>query len=91
MKQDLMGAELDGVFAQKAEVEYLLRGLENFDTVVPFFPGYGSPSWQLGVAVHHAYRALGYVIDDAIAELIANGQMEQIFANYGVSWLPPER
>ena len=91
MKQDLMGAELDGVFAQKAEVEYLLRGLENFDTVVPVLPGYGSPSWQLGVAVHHAYRALGYVIDDAIAELIANGQMEQIFANYGVSWLPPDR
>lgn len=91
MKQELIDGELDGVFAQKAEVEYLTKDMQNFDTVVPVLPGYGSPSWQIGVAVHHAYRALGYVVDDAIAELIANGRMQQIFANYGVSWVAPER
>jgi ABC-type amino acid transport substrate-binding protein len=91
MKQELIDGELDGVFAQKAEVEYLTKDMQNFDTVVPVLPGYGSPSWQIGVAVHHAYRALGYVVDDAIAELITNGRMQQIFASYGVSWVAPER
>ncbi len=91
MKQDLLDGEVDGVFAQKAEVEHLTREMPNFDTVVPVLPGYGSPSWQIGVAVHHPYRALGYAVDDAIAELIANGRIQQIFASYGVSWNAPER
>jgi len=91
MKQDLIDGEVDGVFAQKAEVEYLTKGMQNFDTVVPVLPGYGSPSWQIGVAVNHTYRALGYVIDDAIGELIENGRMQQIFSSYGVSWVAPER
>lgn len=91
MKQDLIDGVLDGVLAQKAEVEYLTQDIPNFETVVPVMPGYGSPSWQVGVAVHHAYRALGYMVDDAMAELIASGRMEQIFANYGVKWVTPER
>lgn len=91
MKQDLIDGVLDGVLAQKAEVEYLTQDIPNFETVVPVMPGYGSPSWQVGVAVHHAYRALGYMVDDAMAELIASGRMEQIFANYGVKWVAPER
>ena len=91
MKQDLIDGVLDGVLAQKAEVEYLTQDIPNFETVVPVMPGYGSPSWQVGVAVHHAYRALGYMVDDAMAELIASGRMEQIFASYGVKWVAPER
>lgn len=91
MKQDLIDGVLDGVLAQKAEVEYLTQDIPNFETVVPVMPGYGSPSWQVGVAVHHAYRALGYMVDDAMAELIASGRMEQIFASYGVKWIAPER
>ena len=89
MKQDLIDGVLDGVLAQKAEVEYLTQDIPNFETVVPVMPGYGSPSWQVGVAVHHAYRALGYMVDDAMAELIASGRMEQIFASYGVKWVAP--
>lgn len=91
ISQGLSNEEIDGVFAQKAEVQYLVKDMPAFDTVVPVLPGYGSPSWQVGVAVHHAYRALGYMVDDAMGELIANGRMQQIFANYGVSWTPPER
>lgn len=57
----------------------------------PPLPGFAKGSWTIGVAVHQAYRALGYAVDGAISDALADGRIESIFADYGLSFQPPER
>jgi len=57
----------------------------------PPLPGFAVGKWTLGVAVHHAYRALGYAIDDAILAALEDGRIEAIYARYGLSFRPPLR
>jgi len=42
------------------------------------------------MAVKDAHRALGYALEDVITELVNSGDMERIFASYGVDYLKPE-
>ena len=57
----------------------------------PPLPGLARGKWTLGVAVRHNYRGLGYAVDDAIGAMIANGHMEAMFEDFGVTFHPPER
>ena len=57
----------------------------------PPLPGLARGKWTLGVAVRHNYRGLGYAVDDAIGAMIANGRMEAVFEDFGVTFHPPER
>ncbi|MEM9062968.1 MAG: transporter substrate-binding domain-containing protein [Pseudomonadota bacterium] len=57
----------------------------------PPLPGLSRGKWTLGVAVRHNYRRLGYAIDDALGAAIADGRMQEIFDQFGVSFAPPVR
>ena len=57
----------------------------------PPLAGFAVSEWTLGVAVHQAYRALGYAVDDAIRAGLEDGRIDAIFAEWGVTHLPPER
>jgi hypothetical protein len=46
--------------------------------------------WPIGIAVKHDSRDLGYSVGDVLTELIESGQIQAIYAKYGVKWLPPE-
>lgn len=56
----------------------------------PPLPGFAVGTWTVGVAVHMAYRALGYAVDDAIFSAMQDGRMAEIFARYGLTYSPPE-
>lgn len=56
----------------------------------PPLPNFAVGQWTSGVAVHFAYRQLAYAVDDAIVAAIADGRMARIFADYGLSFHPPE-
>ena len=56
----------------------------------PPLPGFAVGTWTVGVAVHMAYRALGYAVDDAIYAAMQDGRMAEIFAHYGLTYSPPE-
>lgn len=56
----------------------------------PPLPGFAVGRWTTGVAVHFAYRPLGYAVEDAILAAIEDGRMEAIFAAHGLSFHPPE-
>lgn len=57
----------------------------------PPLAGFAVSKWTVGVGVHMAYRGLGYAVDDAISAALGDGRIQQIFANYGLTHLEPER
>ena len=54
-------------------------------------PGFARSHWTIGVAIHTAYRALGYAVDDALGAALDDGRMDAIFARHGVRLERPER
>lgn len=42
------------------------------------------------VAVHMAYRALGYAVDEAIYAAMQDGRMDEIFTRYGLTHVVPK-
>lgn len=57
----------------------------------PPLAGFAVSKWTLGVAVHFAYKQLGYQVDDAIAEGLQNGRIAEIYAEYGLTHQMPVR
>ena len=57
----------------------------------PPLPGFAVGTWTLGVGVNFRYRPLSYAVDDAIRYALEDGRIEQIYADYGLSFQPPER
>ena len=58
---------------------------------VPPYPGLVRSKWTVGVAVNFQHRDLGYAVDYAIEKALADGRIEAIFADHGLTFLPPER
>lgn len=57
----------------------------------PPLAGFAVSRWTLGVAVNFRYRPLSYSVDDAIRYAIEDGRIPQIYADYGLTFQPPER
>lgn len=57
----------------------------------PPLPGLARGRWTVGVAVRGAYKALGYAVDGAVADALADGRIAAIFDRYGLTFTPPER
>lgn len=56
----------------------------------PPLPDFAVGQWTLGVAVRHTYRPLAYAVDDAIRAVVAEGRLQRIFADYGVTYAPAQ-
>lgn len=57
----------------------------------PPLAGFAVSSWTIGLAVNFRYRPLAYAVDDAIYAALGDGRIQQIFAEYGLSFEAPER
>jgi ABC-type amino acid transport substrate-binding protein len=57
----------------------------------PPLPGFSIGTWTVGTAVHQSHRDLGYAVDDAISAALADGRIAKIYADYGLTFQPPER
>ncbi len=64
---------------------------EGVDIHTPPLAGFAVSEWTLGVAVNFRYRPLSYAVDDAIRFAIEDGRIPQIYADYGLTYQPPER
>lgn len=87
----LVRGEVAGVMAPASQLEAGLRDhRDRFDIDAMPTPGLMKASWDVGVAVKHTYRALGYAVGDVIDAMEGDGTMERLFSAHGVTWRAPE-
>ncbi len=84
----LDGGETKAAMGPRGELEYGLT--DNLALHQPPLPGFAVGEWTNGLAVHFAYRALGYAVDDAVLAALNDGGIEEIFARYGLVLKKPE-
>ncbi|MCY3985288.1 MAG: transporter substrate-binding domain-containing protein [Roseovarius sp.] len=83
----LISGETMAAMGPLAQLEFAAS--ENVGVHTPPMPGFSVGKWTSGVAVHFAYRALAYTVDDAIYAAMQDGRMERIFESHGLSYSPP--
>ncbi|MFY0661826.1 MAG: transporter substrate-binding domain-containing protein [Shimia sp.] len=80
------------VMAVMGPLNALEHGLaDSSDVHQPPLAGFAVSKWTLGVAVNFRYRPLAYAVDDAINYALQDGRIAKIYADYGLTHLPPER
>ncbi|MBU3030380.1 transporter substrate-binding domain-containing protein [Paracoccus marinaquae] len=85
----LAAGEVKAVMGPRAQLE--AGAAEGIAIHEPPFLGLERSRWTLGLAVSTQHRPLAYAVDDVIAAAIADGRLQRIFAQYGVSYLPAAR
>lgn len=87
----LVDGEVAGVMAPASQLEAgLVDHHSRFEIAAAPTPGLGKGAWDVGMAVKHTYRALGYAVGDIIDAMETDGTLKTIFAAHGVTWRPPE-
>jgi ABC-type amino acid transport substrate-binding protein len=86
----LKKGEVAAVMGQQGELQGLLKDYETIAIApAPLMAGLGTRQWVLGVAVKKDHGALGDALEKAMSELAAEGELERIFARYGVDRTKP--
>ena len=91
-QQLYLDGEVGALLGSLAQAEWVAFKSGDIDSGVaqPPMPGIVRNGWPIGIAVKHDSRDLGYVVGDVLSELTESGEMQAIYASYGVEWLPPE-
>ena len=84
----LAAGEIPAVMGPLSHLE--AAAAEGLAVDVPPLPGFARGEWTVGAAVHQAYRPLGYAVEDAIAAGVADGRIDAIFAERGLTHVVPE-
>jgi ABC-type amino acid transport substrate-binding protein len=85
----LAAGEVGAAMGPLAQLEHGLT--EGSAVHRPPLLGLSRGTWTLGVAIHTAYRPLGYWVDDAVRYALDDGRIAAIFEAYGLEHLAPER
>lgn len=83
--------EVAGVMGMRAEIEYQLGDHEGngFSMAGNGFPGMSKQVWDVGLAVRHTHRALGYAIAAIVDGMVRSGKMGELYADHGLSYRRP--
>lgn len=87
---------LDGtvgaLLGSRAQAEWVAFQASDIESGIaqPPMPGIVRRGWPIGIAVKHDSRDLGYALGDVLTDLTESGEMQAIYAKFGVEWLPPE-
>lgn len=88
--KEFLDGEVVAIMGVRSEIEGLLkeRNLVS-EFIVPEMPGIFRTSWVVGIAVDEKSRDLGYAIGGVLTKLRANGKLDKIFSDFGVTYIPP--
>lgn len=83
--------EVDAVMAMRAEVDWLVSRANNpqYKLGVNGYPMMGKQKWDIGMAIKHTYRQLGYAVEEVVDGLVRSGEMEKIYGDYGLQYELP--
>ncbi len=85
--EGLKNREIAGLMGPKSQVEWAAREIgPPIEVVQPSMPELMITHWDVGAAVKHDSRDLGYALGDVITELRESGKMSEIFERYGVKY-----
>ncbi|RVU31143.1 substrate-binding periplasmic protein [Neptunomonas marina] len=88
----MSAGKVDAIMAMRAEVDWLLASAPNanFSLASNGYPTMGKQKWDIGMAIKHTYRQLGYAIADVVEGMVLSGEMETIYKRYGLRYELPE-
>lgn len=80
-----------GVMGMRAEIEHQLEAYQGngFTKAGNGFPGMTKQVWDVGLAVRHTHRALGYAIGAIVDRMVRSGEMAELYASHGLSYNRP--
>lgn len=87
--EKLQAGELDGVLANRSEIESVLRNDARFAMHEVAFQRLPRKGWTVGMAVKKDNQELAQRLQAAMEELFVSGEMIGIFAKYGVQIVKP--
>jgi len=84
--------EVAAVMASRAQAEWIASSVDGIEAhvVQPPMPGLVRQNWPVGYAIMHDSRDLGYMLAEVVEQMIESGELAEICARYGVTWLAPE-
>ncbi len=87
-----MDNEVPALMASRAQTEWVAKIATKRDSYIaqPPMPGIVRTGWPIGLAVKHDSRDLGYELQELLSKLLDTGELQAIFEQYGVEYLPPE-
>jgi polar amino acid transport system substrate-binding protein len=88
--QGMVNAEVDAVMGLRSQITSLHHQLKSstsqkssqYQLANNAFPLLGKQKWDIGMAVHTDFRALGYSVGDIVFAMIDDGRMANIFAKH---------
>jgi polar amino acid transport system substrate-binding protein len=88
----MRGGQIDAVMAMRGEVDWQLHQAhdEQWALAENAYPSMGRQTWEIGMAVHESNRQLAYAIEEALETLIREGEVQRIYAAYGMRYDVPE-
>ena len=88
--KEFVNGETAALLGVRSETEGLLHDLgKTGDFITPPMDGIVRKEWVIGMAVDEKSRDLGYALGAAVTKLRQSGALKEIFAKYGVTYLPP--
>jgi ABC-type amino acid transport substrate-binding protein len=86
----LKAGEVSAVMGPRGELEGGLRDApDNIMITRLVTPGLSRSTWAVGMAVKQGRPQLAAAVDQAMAELYRQGEIEKIFKSYGVNYVAP--
>ncbi|MBV0931867.1 transporter substrate-binding domain-containing protein [Marinobacterium weihaiense] len=88
----MQDGEVAAVMAMQSEIDWLLAqaGSDQYRLAENGFPTMGKQTWDIGIAIRQTDRQLGYAVEEVLDRMIRSGEMEQLFADYGLRYTQPE-
>lgn len=86
----LRAGEISAVAGMRGQIEWGLgEAAGDFDIDTDGMEQIGKQSWDIGLAVKHTHRQLGYAIEGVIEQALKDGRVETLFTESGLSYLLP--
>jgi ABC-type amino acid transport substrate-binding protein len=85
----LKAGELDAVLANRSEIETVMRGDPAFPLHDVAFQRLPRSGWAVGMAVRKDDTEMAKLLQTAMNEMSANGELKAIFAKHGVQVVTP--
>lgn len=84
--------KVDAVMAMRGEIDWLLHEAQDpqLKAAENAYPEMGRQQWEIGMAVHESNRQLAYALESSLVELMGAGELEKIYASYGLRYEVPE-